>query len=181
MAYLYIIVIALGLSVDCLAVSVAVGLKTPIHKIRAGFKLAGVFGIFHILMPLIGWFVGTSIESFIYIDHWIAFFLLLVIGSKMIYESFKAKVVNSKTKPQTLFVLAIATSIDSLVIGISLGLFKISPYLSALTIGIVAGMVTLVGFEVGKRIGSLTTKSLEIIGGLALIAIGAKILFEHLV
>ncbi len=180
MAFLYVIVVALGLSVDCFAVSVAVGLKTSAHKIRTGLKFAFVFGIFHILMPLIGWFIGTGVEPLTLVDHWIAFFLLLIIGLKMIYESTKKEEVKHKTKPQTLFALAIATSIDSLVVGVSLGLFKISPYLMALTIGVVAGVITFIGFEIGKRINNLITKRLEIIGGIALIIIGIKILLEHL-
>lgn len=181
MAFLSVIIIALGLSVDCLAVSIAVGLKTPSRKIRTGFKFAIVFGMFHILMPLIGWFVGTSIEPFTYIDHWIAFFLLLAIGVRIIYKSFSKNTTEDKTNSQALFALAVATSMDSLVVGISLGLFKISPYLLALTIGTIAGVVTFTGFEIGKRIRGLFTKRLEIIGGVALIAIGIKILLEHLV
>lgn len=181
MVFLSVIIIALGLSVDCLAVSIAVGLKTPSRKIRTGLKFAIVFGMFHILMPLIGWFVGISIEPFTYIDHWIAFSLLLIIGVRMIYKSFSRKTIEDKINPQALLALAIATSIDSLAAGISLGLFKISPYLLALTIGIIAGIITFMGFEVGKRIGRLMTKRFEIIGGFALIAIGIKILLEHLV
>jgi putative Mn2+ efflux pump MntP len=181
MAFLYVFVIALGLSVDCLVVSIAMGLKTPIHKIRIGLKFALIFGLFHILMPLTGWFVGTSIDPFTLIDHWIAFILLLLIGSKMIYGSFKKDDEKIKTKPRTFLALAIATSIDSLAVGISLGLLKVSPLFSALSIGVVAATITFIGFEIGKRIGNLTTKSLEIIGGIVLIAVGIKILLEHLV
>lgn len=176
--------LALGLSLDCFAVSVTSGAKETSQKLINALKVAFSFGSFQAVMPLIGWFAGYKVKGFISsIDHWIAFVLLSTIGVKMIYESFKLeenKKDNNLTNNKTLFILSVATSIDALIIGISLALLEVNIAMPVIIIGITAFFVSLLGFLVGKKLTSISGSKIEIIGGLILIGIGLKILIEHL-
>ena len=125
-----IIFIALGLAMDAFAVSIVSGFTIKHHKFNSALKLGASFGSFQAIMPVIGWLAGMSLRNFIVnIDHWIAFILLSIIGSKMIYESFKIKTDKKVIDPLNVFVLlilSISTSIDALVVGISFAFLDIS-------------------------------------------------------
>lgn len=179
-----IILIAFGLSFDTFAVSVSTGIKITRLKFNQALKIALTLGFFQALMPLIGWFLGVQIESYISnYDHWIAFGLLAILGIKMIYESF-SKEENCSTgnplNPAVLIGMAIATSIDALVVGVSFAFMNMNIYLSVVIIGIITFLVSMVGMLFGKKVGGRLGKRMEIVGGLILIVIGLKTLFSHL-
>ena len=157
------IAIAIALSMDAFGVSMA------IDK-RYVFKASFSFGSFQAIMPIIGWFIGIELKKFIAsIDHWIAFIILSVIGIKIIYESEDFKSIN-------IILLSIATSIDAFAVGITLSFIGIAIFLPALIIGIITFFICLLGFSISKRIGIS-----KMVGGIILIAIGIKILVEHLI
>lgn len=196
------LLIALSLSLDALAVSVGSGMSASKLRFFHIFRAAFAFGLFQFLMPVIGWYLGNSFRSYIEgFDHWIAFGLLVLIGAKMVIESKGEKEVSdpvpendaAAVKPEnnsagkfdvtnlwTLLVLAVATSIDALAIGLSYSLLNQTIWLPAMIIGITTLIICLLGFEFGKRIGALFEKWAQIIGGIVLILIGIKILLEHL-
>lgn len=180
-----LVLISISLAIDCLAVSIAGGATATKPKITNAIKVGLSFGFFQAIMPLIGWAIGFSFRSLIEnVDHWIAFSLLLIIGIKMLYEAFKKSPQNNKTditRIPTLLLLSIATSIDALVVGISLSILDISIYLSILIIGLFAFTFSISGYYLGHRIGKFIGNKVEIIGGIILIGIGIKILIEHLI
>jgi len=179
-----IVLISISLAMDCFAVSIAGGATISKPKITSALKVGVSFGFFQAMMPLIGWTIGFSFRSLIEnVDHWIAFSLLLIIGIKMLYEAFKKNPENNKTditRLPTLLILSVATSIDALVVGISLSILDRSIYLSILTIGLFAFIFSVSGYYLGHRIGKIVGNKVEIIGGIILIGIGIKILIEHL-
>jgi putative Mn2+ efflux pump MntP len=148
-------------------------------------RLALFFGGFQALMPLLGWALGMTLEVYIAsYDHWIAFILLMLIGGKMIYETFELKAVEDKPKDPSsivvLLVLSIATSIDALVVGITLTLVTQSIFEAVAIIGVITFGICYLGWEIGKRVGHFFENKIEIVGGLVLIGIGLKILVSHL-
>ena len=178
--------IAVALAMDAFAVSIVTGVNLKDVSFRQTFRLSWHFGLFQALMPIIGWSAGLSIRTYIeHVDHWIAFALLSFVGVNMIRGAFK----NNKndepkkdpTKGDSLVVLSIATSIDALALGLRLAILNVSIWTPAVIIGVVAGVFTILGLQIGKRIGSATRLSLyaERIGGIVLIVIGMKILHEH--
>jgi putative Mn2+ efflux pump MntP len=179
-----LILIAIGLSFDTFAVSVSTGIKKTSLKFSHALKIALTFGIFHVVMPLIGWFLGVQIELYISnYDHWIAFGLLTILGVKMIYESFtKEEIITSinPLKPTLLIGMAIATSIDALVVGVSFAFMNINIYLSIAVIGFITFLMSMAGMLFGKKVGGILGKKMEIVGGLILIIIGLKTLLSHL-
>ena len=176
--------IALGLAMDAFAVSITSGITIKNLKITQALKIALFFGIFQAIMPLIGWLSGQTIEDFVTsIDHWIAFSLLTIVGSKMIYESTKIESELKKTNPlnlHTLLLLSIATSIDALAIGISFAFLLVSIITPIMIIGIVTFILSFIGVFIGDLKGHLFEGKIEILGGVILIGIGVKILIEHL-
>jgi manganese efflux pump family protein len=176
--------IALGLAMDAFAVAIGAGLQLCGATPRQTFRLAWHFGLFQAFMPIIGWLAGRTVAHYIApVDHWIAFGLLAFIGGKMIWEAFhhdEDAEVCDPTKGWRLVMLSIATSIDALAVGLSLALLGVSIWYPALVIGIVAGVLTIIGMELGKRFGALLGRRMEIVGGIILIGIGVKILVEHL-
>ena len=176
--------IGVGLSMDAFAVAVCKGLAMPRTRWRQGAAIAVSFGFFQAAMPMLGWLLGRQFESYITsIDHWIAFVLLLYLGGKMIYDSTQEEDEDSKTNPlcnKTLFGLSIATSIDALAIGISLAILKSDIIIQASLIGIITFLMSVSGVYFGSRFGRKVDLKLDLIGGLILIGIGAKILIEHL-
>ena len=183
--FLSVLVIAIGLSADCFAVafsgSISMQRVTPFQVTRTALS----FGLFQIMMPVLGWLVGrTVVDAIAGYDHWLALTLLAFIGGKMIRESFKTE--NSRpagtdiTKGVTLLTLSVATSIDALAVGLTFAFLEVNITLASLTIGIVAFVVTAIGFLVGRKAGRLMGKRAEAIGGLILIAIGLRILLTHL-
>lgn len=190
MSILTIFLTGIGLSMDAFAISLSKGFCLRRNIFRNALKISLFFGISQAIMPLIGWLSGIYFESYIkFIDHWIAFILLSFLGGKMIYESIKEN--NSETsmecsledeeiKNKDLLVLAIATSIDALAVGISFAFLNINIITSITIIGIVTFVICFAGVYLGKAIGNVLKKYSEIIGGIILIFIGCKILIEHL-
>ncbi|MCC8199869.1 MAG: manganese efflux pump MntP family protein [Tannerellaceae bacterium] len=183
MSFIEIILLAIGLSMDSMAVSVTGG--AVINKCTAGniFKIAAVMGAFQGGMTLLGYLAGMGFASYIEaFDHWIAFFLLLYLGGKMVYDSFCKEEEACKADPlhnKVLVGLAVATSIDALAVGISLALLDSSIFLQATTIGIITFGLSGLGVYFGNRVGGKVNLRLDLIGGIILIAIGCKILLEH--
>jgi manganese efflux pump family protein len=186
MGTLTLIGIAVGLAMDAFAVAIGVGLKLCFVDRRQTFRLSFHFGLFQALMPVVGWLAGLTFAGLIEsVDHWIAFGLLSLIGGRMLYESFRAEegvagVVKDPTRGLSLVVLSVATSIDALAVGLSLALLQVDIWYPALVIGLVAAAFTFVGLRLGCRFGALLGRRMEAVGGIILILIGVRILFEHL-
>ena len=184
MPILTILAVALGLAMDAFAVAISTGVVLPRLSLRTVFRLSWHFGLFQFLMPVLGWLAGRSIHRFIAdYDHWIAFTLLSFIGGKMIYESFRNREEEHKLDPTrglTMVVLSVATSIDALAVGLSMGVMGLDIWLPSIIIGLVAALMTALGMFLGRRLGKLFGKRMELLGGIILLLIGAKILAEHL-
>ena len=176
--------LALALAMDAFAVALGTGTVLSRLTGRHLFRLGFHFGLFQALMPVIGWLAGLTIVRWVEAwDHWIAFTLLAFIGGRMIYEACSDDDMpedRDPTRGLNLVMLSVATSIDALAVGFSLSVIGVSIWFPALIIGLVAGALTIIGMLVGKRVGDRWGSRVEIIGGLVLIAIGTKILFEHL-
>ncbi len=177
--------IAVGLAMDAFAVSVVSGSAFKTMCVRCALRMAFFFGAFQAVMPLLGYLAGNTLAGHIVAyDHWVAFGLLLLIGGKMIYESFKISDMENKAKdpscPVTLVMLSIATSIDALAVGVTLSLITQHIYVAVAVIGLITFVLSYIGYEIGKRMGHFFENKIEIIGGLILIAIGLKILISHL-
>ncbi len=185
MVILTIVVIALGLAMDAFAVSIVSGAAYEQLKIRHALRMAVFFGGFQALMPLIGSLAGMTVRAHIAgYDHWIAFVLLSGVGMKMIYESFKIKPTKKNFNPSNiliLLILSVATSIDALIIGITISLLSVPIVITAAVIGLVTFILSYIGAYIGKKFGHFFENKIEAIGGLILIGLGAKILLEHTV
>lgn len=184
MHYIEILLLAGGLSMDSLAVSVAGGAVIPRCTTGNIFKIASVLGIFQAGMTVIGYVAGLGFEKYICaFDHWIAFFLLFYLGAKMIYESYRQEDEDDHSftplKFKTLAGLGIATSIDALAIGISLAILKNPIVIEACIIGIVTFAFSAFGVFFGNKFGNKVDLRIELVGGLILVGIGTKILLEH--
>jgi putative Mn2+ efflux pump MntP len=178
-----IILIAVGLAMDAFAVSIAKGLAINRQRRKFALLLGGVFGGFQMLMPAIGWVVGLSFKDIIMgVDHWIAFVLLAFIGSKMIYDSTKKDLEKNEEKLRlhSILILAIATSIDALMVGLSFAFLDTSILEPILIIGIVTFSLSVTGFFFGCGLGRVFGNKIKIIGGLILKVIGLRILLEHI-
>lgn len=191
MSILTLIVTAIGLSADAFAVSVGRAMRWRHFAWKPALALALTFGGFQALMPVLGWALGSAFaDAIVEVDHWIAFGLLAMIGGKMIWESFRelrsddADDAEGVTVPRigvgALLLLGLATSIDALAVGVSLALLGVSIVLAAVVIGVITGGISLLGVALGQRAGHRLSGSAELIGGAVLIAIGVKILIEHL-
>ncbi len=187
MNYFLVLAVAFALAMDAFAVSVGISSRPERLSNRQIFKVAVHFGFFQFMMPLLGWQATRSILlDFIKpIDHWVAFGLLLIIGAKMIFEFFRSgketrKHQTDPTEGLSLFVLAVATSIDALAVGMSFAALQVTILYPAVIIGIIAFLMTLLGMRIGPLLGRLVGKSAELLGGLILVLIGVKILLEHL-
>lgn len=183
MSVIELLALALGLSMDAFAVSICKGLSVP--KLQAKHCLiCGVyFGGFQALMPLIGWALGIRFQSMITnIDHWIAFVLLAVIGANMIKESFskEEECPDASFGFKTMLTLAVATSIDALAVGVTFAFLDVSIVPAVLLIGATTFVCSAVGVKIGNVFGNRFQSKAEFLGGLVLIAIGLKILIEHL-
>ena len=183
MDWISILGIALALAMDAFAVALAAGaVLNPLTR-RHMFRLGFHFGLFQSLMPIAGWLVGMTFQKWISAyDHWIAFVLLAVIGGRMIMEAFdeeKDRAASDPTRGLTMVMLSVATSIDALAVGLSLAMLGVSVWLPAAVIGVVAGVLTVVGMLLGRRLGDNWGKRVEVCGGLVLCIIGLKILLEH--
>lgn len=184
MDFLTLFGIAIALAMDAFAVALAAGLSLPKLTGRHLFRFGFHFGLFQALMPILGWLAGISlrqqIEAF---DHWLAFGLLSLVGGKMLWEAWHGDENEPRegdpTKGLSLVMLSIATSIDALAVGLSLAVLGVTIWTPALLIGLVAGILTICGMLLGRRLGRCWGPRVETIGGLVLITIGVKILLEH--
>ena len=172
---------------DAFAVAIATGIVLGTVSGRQTFRLAFHFGLFQFLMPLIGYLAGMTVEGYIKgYDHWLAFVLLGYIGGKMVYEGGwgggeEGSGGKDPTRGISLVVLSVATSIDALAVGVSLGVLRSGEIIyPGVVIGLVACTFTAAGLHLGKRLGSVFGRRMEVVGGLVLVAIGVKILFDHL-
>jgi len=179
-----ILVIAVGLSMDAVAVSLAASASNRAQGTRAMFRLSFHFGLFQFLMPIVGWFLGVSVARYIgAVDHWVAFALLALVGSRMIWAAVSGaeeELARDPSRGTTLIVLSLATSIDALAIGLTLAMLGARIWYASLVIGVVTGCLSLLAILLGKRVGRAVGMRMEIVGGVALIAIGVRILVEHL-
>lgn len=176
--------LSLGLAADAFAVSLTSGFSIRNIKVNKALKIALFFGCFQAVMPLIGWSAGLTFRDFISsFDHWIAFGLLTYIGGKMIHEALQEEEEDKPFNPldsYTLTTLAIATSIDALAAGIGLSVLKGSILLACTLIGFITFTLCFIGVFIGHKFGGIFNQKIEIVGGVVLILIGTKILFEHL-
>lgn len=177
--------IAVGLAMDALAVAIATGIVLGKVSGRQTFRLSWHFGLFQFLMPVVGWMAGLSVERYLSgYDHWLAFGLLGFIGGKMIHEALRGPVakgeVSDPTRGASLVLLSVATSVDALAVGMSLGVLRVRIWYPAVVIGAVAGTLTAIGMHLGAPLGNRFGRKIEVLGGLVLIGIGCKILFQHL-
>lgn len=183
MNILTIIIIALALSMDAFAVSIASGVTIRRLRIGHALTIASWFGIFQAVMPVIGWFGGTRLRDALSgADHWVVFGLLMFIGIKMIWEAFKIDPIE-KMDPldvRVLFTLALATSLDALAAGISFALLGIPVITPVIIIGAVTFLISFAGVWIGGKGGNIFGKKMEIAAGIILIIIGIKVLMSHL-
>jgi putative Mn2+ efflux pump MntP len=177
-----IFLIAVGLAMDAFAVSVARGMTANKDRLRSAIFLALLFGGFQALMPLIGWLAGLSFKDLIMnIDHWIAFGLLSLIGGKMIFDAVKGEESDDKElTPLLALTLAVATSIDALMVGLSFAFLETSILVPMMVIGSVTFALCFIGFIFGSSLGGFFGGRIRIVGGAILILIGIRILVEHL-
>ncbi len=186
MDLLSVLLIAVSLALDAFAVSVSCGIAVPGFGPKQAVKVGVWFGVFQFLMPLAGWFLGTGVSAYIQaIDHFVAFGLLALIGGQMIAGAVKKGAgeqaeAPADLSPRRLCVLAIATSIDALAVGVSMAFMSVDILPSAAVIGVVAFCLSVAGGLMGKRLGGLFQKRAELLGGVVLVGIGLKILLEHL-
>ena len=182
MGIVELILIAIGLSMDSLAVSLTSGSMQCVSY-KKGIKIAVVFALFQAIMPVLGWLVGVTFKDSIeQIDHWIAFSILFIIGLKMILEAVKINPEDRKysiNNNKILILLAIATTIDAFVVGISFGFLNVSIINASIIIGIITFLFSYGGICLGKLNRFIKPRTAELIGGLVLILIGIKIVIEH--
>jgi manganese efflux pump family protein len=186
MSFGAILALSVGLAMDATAVSAARGMAVPRVRPRHVALVALFFGGFQALMPVVGWLVGSRIGPLVEAwDHWIAFVLLAGIGAKMLWESRESKAASPRSDDdlfglRVMLLLAVATSIDALAVGVTLPMLDAPFGLSIATIGITTAILSAVGLFVGRRAGAMFGRRLDALGGLLLIGIGAMILVEHL-
>ena len=182
MSFLELLLIAVGLSMDAFAVSVCKGLSVKELRPRHAALVGLYFGGFQALMPLIGWALGARFEHVIQsVDHWIAFFLLAVIGAGMIREARQEEeALNDDLGFKTMLLLAVATSIDALAVGVTFAFLQVRILPAASLIGVTTFALSALGVYIGHVFGLKYKAKAEIAGGVILIGIGLKILLEHL-
>lgn len=187
------LVVAVALATDAFAVSFATGMRMRHVSLVQTLRMAGFFGVFQFLMPVLGWLLGFKAQKYIEAyDHWLAFALLAFVGGKMLWETWEnrnkgvdaCELDRDPTAGGSIWLLAIATSLDALAVGLSLALLKFDIWIPAIIIGLVCFMLSAFGIHLGRLVcripglGSLGNKATAL-GGLVLFAIGLKILHEH--
>lgn len=177
--------LAVALAMDAFAVAMSAGVVLPQLTARRLFRLSFHFGLFQGLMPVVGWLIGVRMQTVIAAyDHWLAFVLLMAIGGHMMYEALadddEQRPRRDPTRGWRLVTLSVATSIDALVVGLTLGVLQVEVWYPALVIGVVAALFTLSGMYLGRRIGAMWGQRMEVLGGIILCALAIKILSEHL-
>lgn len=180
-----VLLIAIGLSVDCFAVALSGSISMRTVSSLQALRASLAFGLFQALMPVLGWLAGqTVVELIADYDHWAAFVLLALVGSRMIWKSLHSEDGRSEnadiTKGLLLLTLSLATSMDALAVGLSFAFLDTNIALASLTIGVIAFVATVIGFLLGRKVGNLVGKRAETVGGIVLIGIGLRILSEHI-
>ncbi len=182
MSFVEIFLIGVGLSMDAFAVSVCKGLSVKKLSVKHAAAVGVYFGGFQFLMPVIGYLLGSSFQSLIEsFDHWVAFVLLVLIGGNMIKESFgKEEKLDDDFGFKTMLLMAVATSIDALAVGISFAFLAVKIVPAAVLIGVTTFILSGIGIYIGHAFGSKYKSKAELVGGIILVLIGVKILLEHL-
>lgn len=186
MPLVWILGIAVALAMDCFAITLSLACGSRGLTLRQAVRMAAYFGGFQFVMPVLGWLAGDRLLGLIRrFDHWVAFGLLALIGGRMIWESVHMSEEEKACRPdrtqgRRLLILAVATSIDALAVGLSLGVVRSGIVYPAVIIGITSFVLTIVGAKLGPVVGRLVGKRAELAGGLILIGIGLKVLVEHL-
>lgn len=183
MGTIELICLSLGLAMDAFAVSICKGIAMKKHDWKKACIIGLYFGGFQALMPVIGYFCGNTLESIVTsVDHWIAFILLGIIGGKMIKDSLSqhCESYDDNICFKTMIILAIATSVDALAIGITFAFLNVNLIFAIILIGIISFLLSMFGTKIGNHFGDRFQKKAELIGGTILILLGTKILLEHL-
>ncbi len=182
MDILSVILIAIGLAMDCLAISITSGIILKRFRLSQAFRIALLMGLFQALMPVVGWWLGYGFKELIAdFDHWVAFSILLLLGAKMIYDGFFPEN-DACFDPLNWYVLlglALATSIDAMAVGLSFSFLPMEVTLPFIIIGVVTFLISLSGVYIGCKYGHKVPFPSEILGGIILILIGTRILIEH--
>ncbi len=185
MGVLEILLLAVGLAMDCFAVSLGIGTARQACAPRPIFRLSFHFGLFQSLMPLLGWFGGSRVAYLIGgVDHWVAFALLGWVGGRMIRSGFDSESESysscDPSRGRMLVILSVATSIDALAVGLSLAMLRVDIVPPIIAIGVITALISVLGLRLGARLGEAFGKRTEIVGGLILIGIGFRVLLGHL-
>lgn len=183
MSTVEILLVGIGLAMDAFAVAVCKGLSIKKVNFKMKCIVGGYFGLFQGFMPMIGYFLGTAFGNIIVqVDHWVAFVLLSVIGFNMLKDTLSRdnESCDDRVDFKAMLPLAIATSIDALAVGITLAFLKVNIFISVLIIGITTFIISVFGVGIGNKFGDKYEKKAQFLGGLILIFLGCKILFEHL-
>lgn len=183
MSFFTLFTLAIGLAMDAFAVSVCKGLALKKMSLKKAFITGAYFGLFQAGMPVIGYFLGISFRDYITsIDHWISFGLLVFLGIKMIREALKNEAcsTNDSVAFRVMIVLAVATSIDALAVGITFAFLNVNLVVAVSLIGIVTFLLSMIGVRLGHIFGARYKRAAECLGGGVLILLGFKILLEHL-
>lgn len=182
MTIIELFILAVGLSMDAMAVAICKGLAVRKLKLRHALVTGLYFGGFQAAMPLIGYFLGKQFQAYITsVDHWIAFVLLALIGANMLKESFEeAECVNAAFSPRAMLPMAVATSIDALAVGVTFAFLQVNVVPAVSAIGVVTFVLSMAGVWIGHIFGARFKSRAERIGGIVLILMGLKILLEHL-
>lgn len=183
MNYLEILVVSLGLAMDAFAVAVCKGISAKKVEFKNCLKVGFSFGLFQAFMPIFGFLLGKGFKNIVFaIDHYIVFCLLVIIGANMIYEAFceKEKQYDAYFDFSSLLLPAFATSIDAFSVGITFALLKVHLFLSVVTIGVVAFVLSSFGVYLGGHLSHRSHKKAKVIGGSILILLGIKILLENI-
>lgn len=197
MSLFALILLSFSMSMDAFAAAICKGASSPQFSVRHVLMTALIFGVVETITPILGWLAGHTAQSFIAdYDHWIAFILLSFLGGRMVRESLRhhdktqadddcdsccqPPATRGKNNMGVLLLTAIATSIDSMVVGVSLAFLKVDIWLTALSIGLTTTLMAVLGITLGKWLGNQVGKRAELLGGLVLIGIGSLILWEHL-
>ena len=183
MNFLEILLIAVSLAMDAFAVALSAGTSGHGQKMRPALRMSFYFGFFQFLMPIVGWLVGARLERFIKAyDHWVAFGLLAFVGAHMLYEAIRREeheLPADPTRGMRLLTLSVATSIDALAVGLSLGMLHVSIWYPSVVIGVVTAGLSLLGIHLGNRLRGGLGRRMELVGGVILILIGLRILLSH--
>lgn len=183
MSIIEIVCISVGLAMDAFAIAICKGLSMKKLDWKKAIIIGAYFGIFQSLMPIAGYFLGTTFETLVSkIDHWLTFILLFFIGLNMIRESLEveSKNCNDDVSFKTMIILAIATSIDAFAVGVTFAFFKVKLLLAVIVIGIITFILSILGVKIGNKFGGKYENKAEFIGGCVLIVMGVEMLVEHL-